>query len=165
MVSIEQDTSIKSGNDAYTDDADIRPIYDEKLMAEVQTTVGINVFAIRQKHTEQPEFNNKGEVDQNAEQCHDTCPLPTKLTDNQITELSNQSLESENICLKKIVTTYYLPKGKEFAYAKPHHVIAPGSSRYNSNDMVYNYYLKEAKKKIQESSRNSEPSVMPSARS
>ncbi|GKB28820.1 hypothetical protein Tco_0868221 [Tanacetum coccineum] len=33
----------------------------------------INIFATGQQHTEQPEFNNEGEVDQNAEQCHDTC--------------------------------------------------------------------------------------------
>ncbi|GJX86011.1 hypothetical protein Tco_0336785 [Tanacetum coccineum] len=93
----EQDTSSRSGNDAHADDADIRPIYDEEPMAEVQTTAEINVFAIGQQHTEQPEFNNEGEVDQNAEQCHDTCPLPAKLTDNQKTKLSYQSLESENI--------------------------------------------------------------------
>ncbi|GJW48072.1 triacylglycerol lipase OBL1 [Tanacetum coccineum] len=84
-------------------DDNIRPIYDEELMAEVQTTAEINVFAIRQQHTEQPEFNNEGEVDHNAKQCHDTCPLPAKLTNNQITELSYQSLESKNICLKKTV--------------------------------------------------------------
>ncbi|GKA07385.1 hypothetical protein Tco_0686609 [Tanacetum coccineum] len=347
----EQDTSSRSGNDAHVDDADIRPIYDEEPMAEVQTTAEINIFATRQQHTEQPEFNNEGEVDQNAEQCHDTCPLPATLTDNQTTELSNQSLESENIRLKKTVaqfqkdflrmeahcvnlelkyqnqalkegqhgqfskvksneakvkhdidvietinielehklakllmenetlkkhykdlydsikvtrtktierttsliakndefkaqiqekgfaiaalknelrkltgnsvntkfakssilgksalqprrnqsvvrqptafkserpriskqrvasqvdenndlskpiTTHYLPKERESAVAKPHHMIAPGSSRYNSNDMVHNHYLEEAKKKTQESSRNSEPSVMPSARS
>ncbi|GJX68558.1 hypothetical protein Tco_0304285 [Tanacetum coccineum] len=57
-------------------------------------------------HTEQPEFNNEGKVDQNVEQCHDTCPLPAKLTDNQTTELSNQSLESENIRLKKTVAQF-----------------------------------------------------------
>ncbi|GJU04663.1 hypothetical protein Tco_1121093 [Tanacetum coccineum] len=72
----EQDTSSRSGNDAHADDADIRPIYDEEPMAEVQTNDEINVFAIGQQHTEQPEFNNEGEVDQNAKQCHDTCPLP-----------------------------------------------------------------------------------------
>ncbi|GJR64686.1 hypothetical protein Tco_0010751 [Tanacetum coccineum] len=83
-----------------------QPIYDEEPMAEVQTTAEINVFAIGQQHTEQPEFNNEGEVDQNAEQCHDTCPLPAKLTDNQTTELSNQSLESENIHLKKTVAQF-----------------------------------------------------------
>ncbi|GJT17992.1 hypothetical protein Tco_0876698 [Tanacetum coccineum] len=347
----EQDTSSRSGNDAHADDADIRPIYDEEPMVEVQTTADINIFATGQQHTEQPEFNNEGKVDQNVEQCHDTCPLPAKLTDNQTTELSNQSLESENIRLKKTVaqfqkdflrmeahcvnlelkyqnqalkegqhgqflkvtsneakvkhdidvietinielehkvaklleenetlkrhykemfdsikttrakniehttslianndkfkaqlqekgfaiaalknelrkltgnsvntkfakssilgkpalqprrnqsvvrqptafkserpslskqrfasqvdvnndlskpvTTHYLPKERESAVAKPHHMIAPGSSRYSSNDMVHNHYLEEAKKKTQESSRNSEPSVMPSARS
>ncbi|GKE69749.1 hypothetical protein Tco_1527821, partial [Tanacetum coccineum] len=93
----EQDTSSRSENDAHADDVDIRPIYDEEPMAEIQTTAEINVFAIGQQYTEQPEFNNEGEVDQNAEQCHDTCSLPAKLTDNQTTKLSNQSLESENI--------------------------------------------------------------------
>ncbi|GJT16601.1 hypothetical protein Tco_0875307 [Tanacetum coccineum] len=69
--SVEQDTSNRSGNDAHADDTYIRPIYDEELMAE------------------------------NTEQCHDTRPLSAKLTDNHTTELSNQSLESENICLKR----------------------------------------------------------------
>ncbi|GJR13314.1 hypothetical protein Tco_0795966 [Tanacetum coccineum] len=67
--------------------------------------------------------------------------------------------------LSKPVTTHYFPKGKESACAKPHHIIAPGSSRYSSNDMVHNHYLEEAKKNTQESSKNSEPSEMPSARS
>ncbi|GJZ09545.1 hypothetical protein Tco_0543828 [Tanacetum coccineum] len=34
----EQDTSSRSGNDAHTDDADIRPIYNEEPMSEEQTT-------------------------------------------------------------------------------------------------------------------------------
>ncbi|GJT20655.1 hypothetical protein Tco_0890592 [Tanacetum coccineum] len=102
----EQDTSSRSGNDAHADDADIRPIYDEEPMVEVQTTAEINIFATGQQHTEQPEFNNERKVDQNAEQCHDTYPLPTKLTDNQTTELSNQYLESENIRLKKTVAQF-----------------------------------------------------------
>ncbi|GKB82737.1 hypothetical protein Tco_0949632 [Tanacetum coccineum] len=59
----EQDTSSRSGNDAHADDADIRPIYDEEPMAEVQSTAEINVFATRQQHTKQPEFNNEGEVE------------------------------------------------------------------------------------------------------
>ncbi|GKD74107.1 hypothetical protein Tco_1332389 [Tanacetum coccineum] len=91
----EHDASSRPGNDAHADDAYIKPIYDEEPMAEVQTNVEINVFAIRQQHTKQPEFNNEGEVDQNAEQWHDT--------NNQITKLSYQSLEYENICLKKTV--------------------------------------------------------------
>ncbi|GJU96034.1 hypothetical protein Tco_0371028 [Tanacetum coccineum] len=46
--------------DAHANDADIKPIYDEEPMAEVQLTAEINVFATRQQHTEQPEFNNEG---------------------------------------------------------------------------------------------------------
>ncbi|GJU24801.1 retrovirus-related pol polyprotein from transposon TNT 1-94 [Tanacetum coccineum] len=46
------------------------PIYDEEPIAKVQRTAEINVFAIGQQHAEQPEFNNEGEVDQNAEQYH-----------------------------------------------------------------------------------------------
>ncbi|GJV56817.1 hypothetical protein Tco_1457822 [Tanacetum coccineum] len=98
--------SSRLGNDTHVDDADIRPIYDEEPMVEVHTTAKINIIATGQQHTEQPEFNNEGKVDQNAEQCHDTCPLPAKLTDNQTTELSNQSLESENIHLKKTVAQF-----------------------------------------------------------
>ncbi|GKB72544.1 hypothetical protein Tco_0933956 [Tanacetum coccineum] len=40
-------------------------------------------------------------------------------------------------------------------------MIAPGSSRYSSNGMVHNHYLEEARKKTQESGRNSKSSVMP----
>ncbi|GJW29510.1 reverse transcriptase domain-containing protein [Tanacetum coccineum] len=67
--------------------------------------------------------------------------------------------------LPKPVTTHYLPKGKESACAKPHHMIAPGSSRYSSNDIVHNHYLEEAKKQTHEIGRNSKTSMMPSARS
>ncbi|GKD28897.1 hypothetical protein Tco_1239675 [Tanacetum coccineum] len=59
--------------------------------------------------------------------------------------------------LSKPVTTHYLPKERESAVAKPHHMIAPSSSRYSSNDMVHNHYLEEAKKKTQESDKNSRP--------
>ncbi|GJU64751.1 hypothetical protein Tco_1246586 [Tanacetum coccineum] len=60
----------------------------------------MNLFSTGQQHTEQPESNNEGEVDQNADQCYDTRPLPAKLTDNTTTELSNQLLESEMYSLK-----------------------------------------------------------------
>ncbi|GJW25307.1 hypothetical protein Tco_0039118 [Tanacetum coccineum] len=98
----EQDTSSKSGNDAHVDD--------------VQTTAEINIFATGQHHTEQPEFNNEGEVDQNAEQCHDIRPLPAKLTDNMTTKLSDQSLESEYVCLKKTVAQFQ----KDFSRMEAH---------------------------------------------
>ncbi|GKF90333.1 hypothetical protein Tco_0264296, partial [Tanacetum coccineum] len=63
------------------------------------------------------------------------------------------------------ITTHYLTKERESAVTKPHHMIAPGSSRYSSNDMVHNHCLEEAKKQTQEIGRNSKTSVMPSARS
>ncbi|GJT45344.1 hypothetical protein Tco_0954059 [Tanacetum coccineum] len=112
----EQDTSSRSGNDAPADDADIREIYDEEPMADVQTTAEINIFPTGQQHTEQPEFNNEGEVDQNAEQCHENCSLPAKLTDNHITKHSYQSLEYENVCLKKTVAQFQ----KDFSRIEAH---------------------------------------------
>ncbi|GJW67930.1 hypothetical protein Tco_0122354 [Tanacetum coccineum] len=57
------------------------------------------------------------------------------------------------------------PKEREVASTKPHHMIAPGSSRYSLNEMVHNHYLKEAKKQTHEIDRNSKTSVIPSARS
>ncbi|GJW44520.1 hypothetical protein Tco_0073319 [Tanacetum coccineum] len=73
-------------------------------------------------------------------------------------------LETINIELEHI--THYLPKVREHVLAKPHHVIAPGSSRnfqegsYGLNDMAHNNYLEEARKKTQERNRKSKPSVM-----
>ncbi|GJY32530.1 hypothetical protein Tco_0416999 [Tanacetum coccineum] len=112
----EQDTSSRSRNDAHVDDADIRPIYNEEPMVEVQTSAKINIFATGQHHTEQPKSNNEGEVDQKADQCYDTCPLPAKLTDDKTTELSNQLLEFENICLKKTVAQFQ----KDFSRMEAH---------------------------------------------
>ncbi|GKD04178.1 hypothetical protein Tco_1179152 [Tanacetum coccineum] len=70
--------------------------------------------------------------------------------------------------LSKPITGHSLPKERESAFAKPHHVIASSESRnssknmprFSSNDMVYNHYLEEANKKIQERGRNLRPSVM-----
>nr|GEW68491.1 actin-binding, cofilin/tropomyosin type [Tanacetum cinerariifolium] len=58
-----------------------------------------------------------------------------------------------NSVLSKPVTPHYLPKVRESASEKPHHVNAPSSSKnskkesYDSNDMAHNYYLEEAKKR------------------
>ncbi|GJR62336.1 hypothetical protein Tco_1504498 [Tanacetum coccineum] len=64
-----QDDSSRSGNDTDADDADIRSIYDEEPMAEVQLTAECNIFAIGQQHTEQPEIIVEGRVDQYPETC------------------------------------------------------------------------------------------------
>nr|GEW23900.1 hypothetical protein [Tanacetum cinerariifolium] len=132
-----------------------KPIYDEEQMVEVQTTAEINVFVTGQKHTEQPEFNNEGEADQN------------------ISKPWFASQVDVNNDLSKPVATHYFPKEREAASAKTHHMIASSNSRissknmprFNSNDMVHNHYLEEAKKKTQECSRNLEPSLMPFAKS
>ncbi|GJU50558.1 hypothetical protein Tco_1220113 [Tanacetum coccineum] len=79
---------------------------------------------------------------------------------------SGMSSVDVNNLLSKPVTPHYLPKVREYVLAKPHHVIAPSSSRnsskesYGSNDMVHNYYLEEAKKKTQDKNMNLKPSVM-----
>ncbi|GJS28068.1 hypothetical protein Tco_0488688 [Tanacetum coccineum] len=51
-----QDDSSRSKNDTNADDADIKPIYDEEPMAEVQLTAECNIFATGQQHTEQTEI-------------------------------------------------------------------------------------------------------------
>ncbi|GJY67574.1 hypothetical protein Tco_0469812 [Tanacetum coccineum] len=58
-----QDDSNRSGNDTGADDADIKPIYDEEPMAEVQLTAECNIFAIGQQHIEKLEIIHEGRVD------------------------------------------------------------------------------------------------------
>ncbi|GJZ55861.1 hypothetical protein Tco_0611054 [Tanacetum coccineum] len=98
-----QDDSSRTGNDTDADDADIRPIYDEEPMVEVQLTAECNIFAIGQQHTEQPEIIVEGRVDQYPKSCQVKSHMLDSSPDNQTTEYSKQSLESENILLKKTV--------------------------------------------------------------
>ncbi|GJX79988.1 hypothetical protein Tco_0328137 [Tanacetum coccineum] len=83
-----QDESSRSGNDTDTDDADIRPIYDEEPMAKVQLAAECNIFALRQQHTEQPKIINEGRVDQYPEQCQVINPMLDSSPDNQTTDYS-----------------------------------------------------------------------------
>nr|GEX01115.1 hypothetical protein [Tanacetum cinerariifolium] len=170
----KQDTNSSSRNDVDADDADIKPLYDEELMDEVQLTVEINVLATGQQHTEQPEFNNEGEVDQNAPQWKPVLqPYRNQLVVRQPTafkserpRISKPQFASQVDVyndLSKRVTTHYLPKERESAVVKPHHVIASSESRnslknmprFSSNDMVRNHYLEEAMKKTQTREVNS----------
>ncbi|GJV88404.1 hypothetical protein Tco_1532342 [Tanacetum coccineum] len=111
-----QDDSSRSGNDTDADDADIRPIYDEEPMAEVQLTAKCNIFATRQQHTEQPEIIIEGRVDQYPETCQVKIPMLDSSPDNQTTEYSKQSLESENILLKETVAQFQ----KDFSRMEAH---------------------------------------------
>ncbi|GJS88747.1 hypothetical protein Tco_0771383 [Tanacetum coccineum] len=86
-----QDDSSRSGNDTNADDADIRPIYDEEPMAEVGLTSILD--------------NVKLKV---------LCLIHH--LDNQTTDYSKQSLESENILLKKTVAQFQ----KDFSIMEAH---------------------------------------------
>ncbi|GKE13413.1 hypothetical protein Tco_1416964, partial [Tanacetum coccineum] len=98
----KQDTSSRSGNDVDADNADIRPIYDEVTMVEVQLTTECNIFATRQQHTEQPEIITEGRVDQYTEQCQVKSHMLDSLLDNKdIMNFQVQSSRVENILLKK----------------------------------------------------------------
>ncbi|GJU00529.1 hypothetical protein Tco_1110867 [Tanacetum coccineum] len=101
-----QDDISRSRNDTDADDADIKPIYDEEPMAEVQLTAECNIFATGQQHTEQPKIINDGRVDQYPEQCQVQIHMLDSSLDNHTTDYSKQSLESENILLKKTVAQF-----------------------------------------------------------
>ncbi|GJV42167.1 hypothetical protein Tco_1420607 [Tanacetum coccineum] len=90
-----QDDNSKSGNDTDADDVDVRPVYDEEPLAEVQLTTECNIFATGQHHTEQPKIVNEGRVDR----CNF---VPAALTLN--TSSSNLYTGSIN-CVQAVVTT------------------------------------------------------------
>ncbi|GKC51570.1 hypothetical protein Tco_1074315 [Tanacetum coccineum] len=98
-----QGDNSRSGNDTDADDVDIRPIYDEEPMDEVQLTVECNIFVIGQQHTDQPKIINEGRVDQYPKQCQVKSPMLDSSPDKQTTDYSKQSPESKNILLKKTV--------------------------------------------------------------
>ncbi|GJW44851.1 gag-pol polyprotein [Tanacetum coccineum] len=95
-----QDESNRPGNDTDTDDEDIRPIYNEEPMAEVQLTAECNIFATGQQHTEQPEIINERRVDQYTKQGQVKSRVLDLSFDKKTTEFSIHSLESENILIK-----------------------------------------------------------------
>nr|GEU32308.1 hypothetical protein [Tanacetum cinerariifolium] len=168
----ERDTNSRSRNDAHADDVDIRPIIDEEPMVEER---GFAIAALKNKlrkltgNSVNTKFAKSSILEKPVLQPHRNQSVvrqPTALKSER-PRISKPRFSSQVDVindLSKPVTTHYLPKGKESTCEKPHHMIAPGSSRYSSNDMIHNHYLEEAKKKTQKSSRNSEPSVMPSAR-
>nr|GEV06509.1 hypothetical protein [Tanacetum cinerariifolium] len=179
--SVEQDTSSRSGNDAHADNAYIIPIYNEEPMDEER---GFAIAALKielRKLTENSvntKFSKSSILGKPVLQPHRNQsvvrqPNAFKSARPKISKPRFSSQVDVNNDLSKPVTTHYLPKERESAVVKPHHVIASSESRnssknmprFSSNDMVYNHYLEEAKKKIQGSGRNSRPSVMPSARS
>ncbi|GJW64178.1 hypothetical protein Tco_0116062 [Tanacetum coccineum] len=88
-----KDECSNSRNDTQAEGPDIRLSNDTKPLHEVQSTVAYNKDANDRQHAEQPKFINEGKVDQDAEQC----------LENKTTESLNQTLVSENDCLKKTI--------------------------------------------------------------
>nr|GEZ16304.1 hypothetical protein [Tanacetum cinerariifolium] len=92
--------------------------------------------------------------------------------DSLIAQINSKTIENADlkVYIQEKVNPDYLPKVREYAPVKHHHVNAPSSSRnsqkesYGSNDMAYNYYPEEAKKKTQDKNRNLKPMEMPSAK-
>ncbi|GJX31800.1 hypothetical protein Tco_0241655 [Tanacetum coccineum] len=111
----EIDTAV-SGNETYAEMQKSNPFMTKEPMAEVQLTAECNIFAIGQQHTEQPEIINEGRVDQYPETCQVKSPMLESSPDNQTTEYSKQSLESENILLKKTVAQFQ----KDFSRMEAH---------------------------------------------
>ncbi|GJW90035.1 hypothetical protein Tco_0167588 [Tanacetum coccineum] len=163
-------------------DADIRPIYDEEPMVEIQE----KVFAIAALKNDLRKLKGNS-VDTKFDKTSVLGkPVLPSLRNQSVVrqpnafkseraQMSKQRFASQvdvNKNLSKPVTQHYLPKKIESAFAKPDHMIASSSSRNSSknmprfslNDMVHNHYLDEARKKTQERDRNSKSSVMPTAR-
>ncbi|GJT66947.1 hypothetical protein Tco_1018427 [Tanacetum coccineum] len=88
-----RDVCSKSGNDTQAEGPDIRLSNDIKPLHDVQSIVAYNVNANDRQHAEQTKFINEGKVNQDAEQC----------LKNKTTESLNQTLVSENDCLKKTI--------------------------------------------------------------
>nr|GEU56847.1 hypothetical protein [Tanacetum cinerariifolium] len=116
-----RDTSSRSGNDAHDDDADIIPIYDEEPIAEVQTTAKINVFAIGQQHTKQPEFNNEGEKCVfNANNDHFLTKFLNEVNSRAkvpANKTTNKNKPAEKITVAK-KPERHIPKGHRFSIKK-----------------------------------------------
>ncbi|GKB15843.1 hypothetical protein Tco_0849766 [Tanacetum coccineum] len=87
-------SSSSSGKDTHAEDADINSVNDKQPLAEVDSNTTPDSTNM---------YHRGGEIDQNAKKCQVSCPLLDPSFDNMTTEFSNQSLESENIFLKKTV--------------------------------------------------------------
>ncbi|GKB07259.1 hypothetical protein Tco_0835543, partial [Tanacetum coccineum] len=157
-----------SGNDTDADDADIRPIYDEEPMVEVQLTAECNIFAIGQQHTEQPKIINEAQIQEKV--------FAIAALKNELRKLKGNSVDTKfdktsvlgkpvlpSLRNQSVVRQPNAFKSERAQMSKQRNS-SKNMPRFSSNDMVHNHYLDEARKKTQERDRNSKTSVMPSAR-
>nr|GEV60236.1 hypothetical protein [Tanacetum cinerariifolium] len=174
----EHDTSSMLGKYTDTEDAVIRPVNDQEPLAEaqIQEKLFANV-ALKNKLRKlkgnsantkfaKPSILGKSVLQPPKNQSVVRQPNAFKSKRPNFSKPHFASQVDVNNVLSKPVTSHYLPKVQEYVIAKPHHVIASGSSRnsskesYGSNDMAHNYYLEKAKKKTQDENMNLKPSVM-----
>nr|GEU89958.1 UBN2 domain-containing protein [Tanacetum cinerariifolium] len=164
-----QDTSSRSRNDAHADDANIRPIYDEEPMAKENETLKRqykelfdSIKITRAKTIE----NTTSLIAQNAEfkaQLQEK-EFAIAALKNELRKLTGNSVNTKfaksSILGKPILQPHrnqsIVRQPTAFKSERPR-ISKP---RYSSNDMVHNHYLEEAKKKTQESSMNSEASIV-----
>ncbi|GKE23668.1 hypothetical protein Tco_1435180 [Tanacetum coccineum] len=89
-------SSSRFGKDTHTEDADVNSVNEKQQMAEEKVDRNTTPDSTDMSHM-------GGEIDQNVVKCQVSCPLLDPSFDNMTTEFSKQSLESENISLKKTV--------------------------------------------------------------
>nr|GEV65030.1 hypothetical protein [Tanacetum cinerariifolium]GEV70049.1 hypothetical protein [Tanacetum cinerariifolium] len=176
-----QDNSSMSGNDTDADNADIRLIYDEEPMAEVQLTAECNIFAIGQQHTEQPEIineeqttsllaNNAGLKAQIQEKVFAIAALKNdlrKLKENSVdTKFAKTSVLRKPV-LQSLRNQSVVRQPNAFKSERPQIESRDSSKnlpRFSSNDKVHNHYLDEARKKTQKRDKNLKTKVIASTR-
>nr|GEY06912.1 hypothetical protein [Tanacetum cinerariifolium] len=141
----KKDTSSKSRNDAHADDAYIRPIYDEEPMTEEN---GFAIIALRielrkltgnnvnTKFTKSSIFG-KPILQPHRNQLVVRQPTAFKSERPRILKPWFVSQVDVNNEFSNAVTTHYLSKGKYPACAKPHHMIAIGSSRWKLTGKIF----------------------------
>nr|GEW66478.1 hypothetical protein [Tanacetum cinerariifolium] len=168
----------RSGNDTNTDDADINLVNGKQLMAKEKVFANVALKNELRKlkgnsvdtKFAKPLILGKPVLQPPKNELVVRQPNAFKSERPSFSKPRFASQVDVNNFLSKLVTPYYLPKVQEYVLLKPHHVISLGSSRnsskesYGSNDMAYNYYLEEAKKKTQDKNKNLKPREMPSAR-
>ncbi|GJU49150.1 hypothetical protein Tco_1218705 [Tanacetum coccineum] len=154
-----QDESSRSRNDTDADDADIKPIYDEELKAEITSLLANNVdlkaemqekvFAIVALKNDLRKLKGNSVDTKFAKTSVLGKPVLPSLRNQSVVrqpnafkseraQMSKQRFASQvdvNKNLSKPVTQHYLPKKTESAFAKPDHVIASSSSRNSSKNM------------------------------
>nr|GEV88159.1 hypothetical protein [Tanacetum cinerariifolium] len=95
-------------------------------------------------------------------------------TESEVQDDNNRSwndTDANDADIRPIYDEEPMAERRESAFVKPDQMIASSESRnssknmprFSSNDMIHNYYLEEARKKIKERNRNSNSSVMHTA--